>query len=168
MKLYFSIFFISIFFANFAIGQKIALLSSNHKSPILYTDSITVNQIKQGYFPVSSQNFDTLYANLKFLNAMLSERQRSKMQSFSLKAGSTVIEIERLPFAYGDRYKAVVITKIGNTTAKMELFDPKKSNKNNAKEIKELMNYVFTNNSYFKGPNEIVPVIAEVVVITDN
>ena len=168
MKRKFWAVFILIGLANFTYGQKIALLSSNHKTPILYTDSITVNQIKQGYFPVSSENFDTLYANLTFLSNMMSERQRSKMQSFSLKAGNTVIEIARLPFAYGDRYTAVAITKIGNTTAKMDLIDPKKSNKNNTKEIKQLMNYLFTNNSYFKGPKEIVPVITEIVVITEN
>lgn len=156
-----------VFTAICSYSQKVALISNDNKKPILYTDSVTVNQISQGYFPIASENFDTLYANLKYLTTIMSERQRAKMQSFSLVSGSTTIEVERAPFAYGDRYTAVAISKIGNTIAKKELLNIKRNNKNNTKEIERLMKYIFSNNSYFKGPNEINPVLMNIVVIVE-
>jgi hypothetical protein len=148
-------------------AQKIALLSSNTKKPILYTDSLTVQQIKDGYFPVSSVNFDTLYANLKYVKNMLQERSRSKIESFTLRAGSTTLEISREPHAYGDKYLITAVTIIGTTTAKLLLTEKNKKNKENYRYISKLMNYIFTNNSYFKGPNEITPVIENAVIVTE-
>ena len=89
MKL--SLLLFSIFFTLNLKAQKVALLSSDFKQPIIYTDSVTVEQISSGYFAVSTNNFDTLYANLKYLKEILEVRQRAKMQSFELRAGTTII-----------------------------------------------------------------------------
>ncbi len=90
----FTFFFIPII----ALGQKIALLSTDFKRPIIYTDSLTVEQISNALFPVSVENFDTLYANLDYIHSMLKKVQRSKMKSFELHSGSTIISINEFLF----------------------------------------------------------------------
>ena len=96
-----------------AKSQKIALLNTDFKSPIIYTDSVTVQQLSSHLFPVSVNDFDTLYANLKYIDKMLSIRQRSKMKSFELHSGLTIIKIARVPFSNGDRYIIEAATNIG-------------------------------------------------------
>ncbi len=157
---------LSLFFHSLQ-AQKIALISNNLKNPIIYTDSVTVEQISSGYFAVSVHNFDTLYANLKYIKEMLSKRQRSKMQSFELRAGTTVITIERAPAAYGDQYIISARSKIDEINCVLNLTNLKKSNNKNADYINDLMNYINSNKSLFKSPNEIIPKLYNIVVITE-
>jgi len=62
-----------------ANAQKYALLDKDLKLPILYTDSISVQQIKQGYFPIEKEKIDSFLANLNYISNLLNERTRSKM-----------------------------------------------------------------------------------------
>lgn len=159
--------FTSILFVSLSLkAQKIALFDPTFKKPILYTDSVTVEQTKN-YFPVSIENFDTVYASLKYLKNMLNIRQRSKMKSFDFKAGNTVISTERVPHAYGDRYFIVAKTKVGEVESNFIVSDYNRKNSDNVNRIKKLMAYMQTNKSLFKAPNEITPKIYNVVVITD-
>lgn len=100
-----------------ANSQKIALFNTNFETPIIYTDSVTVHQVTNGLFPVNTNDFDTLYANLDFINRMLKKRQRSKMKSFELHAGATLITVERVPFSNGDRYIIQATTHIGEVNS---------------------------------------------------
>jgi hypothetical protein len=53
--------FIAIFLVAYnGYGQKIALLSHDLKTPILYTDSVTMEQISSGRFAFAVNNIDTL------------------------------------------------------------------------------------------------------------
>ena len=65
-----------------SIGQKYALIDRSLKIPILYTDSVTVEQVKDGFIPVENKSIDTFIANIVYLKEMLEVRQRSKMKSF--------------------------------------------------------------------------------------
>jgi hypothetical protein len=134
--------------------------------PILYTDSVTVEQTRD-YFPISIENFDTIYASLNYLKTMLKVRQRAKMKSFDFKAGSTTIETKRVPFAYGDRYRITAVTKINEVESKFILSDFSKSNAQNVYRIEKLMAYIEKNRSLFKGVNEIIPKFYNVIVITE-
>ena len=84
-------------------GQKIALLSTDFKSPILYTDSVTVEQISSGHFAINVNNFDTLVASLSYLRGLLSKMTRSKLESWEFRSGNTAIKTRRVPMAYGDK-----------------------------------------------------------------
>lgn len=148
-------------------AQKIALLNTNFKSPILYTDSVTVQQTTTGLFPVSIKDFDTLYANLDYLKKMLEIRQRSKMESFELHAGLTIIKITRTPYSNGDRYVMKATTNIGELQSNLYLVDTKQTNKRNGERLKKIMDYMKTNKSLFKKPDAIQPKIYNVVIITD-
>lgn len=149
-------------------AQKVALLDRGFKQPIIYTDSITVEQVRAGYFPLQVNNVDTFYANLKYLHDMLSTRQRAKMESFELHAGNSIIKSERVPMAYGDRYNIIAYTKIGEILAQMRLSTSEEPSKRNAKRIKRLMEYISKNKSLFGAPREIHPRIYYMQVITDH
>ena len=152
---------------SLTFAQKIALLNTDFKSPIIYTDSVTVHQTVSGLFPVSINDFDTLYANLEYIKKMLSIRQRSKMESFELRAGQTKIEISRVPAANGDKYFILATTFVDDIQSNLRLTDISRTNKKNAQRIEVIMEYLKTNKSLFKKPYGIRPKIYNVVVITD-
>jgi hypothetical protein len=151
-----------IIISNSCFGQKIALLNRDFKQPILYTDSVTVQQLSL-LFPVSSKDFDTLYANLNYIHAMLKIRRRAKMKSFELRSGSTIIRISRVPLAYGDRYLVIAKTNIGEVESQFNLAPADRSNAKNAERIEKLMVYLKTNKDLFKSATEIHPKIYNVV-----
>ncbi|MGN6194909.1 MAG: hypothetical protein ACTHOB_08220 [Ginsengibacter sp.] len=158
------LFFIVPFSAR---SQKIALLNTAFQSPIIYTDSVTVQQVTNGLFPVNVNDFDTLYANLDFINQMLEKRQRSKMKSFELHSGATIITISRVPFSNGDRYIIKAKTEVGEVTSSLNLTDVTKSNKKNSERIEKIMEYLKTNKELFKIPYPVHPKIYNVVVVTE-
>lgn len=151
---------------NNANGQKIALLNTDFKSPIIYTDSVTLEQVKT-LFPVSINDFDTLYANLDYLNKMIKIRQRSKMQSFELHAGNIVIKVSRVPFSNGDRYIMEAVSKEDNIVSVFSIANSNKSNKKNSERIEKIMAYLKSNKSLFTKPYPVQPKIYNVVVVTE-
>lgn len=158
---------LSFLFSISLNAQKIALLDKEFQKPIIYTDSVTVEQITTGYFPLSVENFDTMYANLKYIDKMLKIRQRAKMVSFELRAGSTTLKIDRIIFAYGDKYDIVAKTKVGEVESNFLLVSSKTSEKKSAKRVERLMDYMSKNKSLFKSPNEIQPKLYNIIVVTD-
>lgn len=148
-------------------AQKVALLNTDFKSAIIYTDSVTVQQTVSGLFPVSINDFDTLYANLNYIKGMLSIRQRSKMKSFELHAGQTIIKVSRVPFSNGDRYMIKATSKIGEIMSNYTLADIEHSNKKNKEKVEKIMAYLKSNKSLFKEPYEVQPKIYNVVIITE-
>ena len=157
--------FFQIAFTTYS--QKIALLDKNFKQPILFTDSISAEQLKSGLFPLQISTIDTFHANIKYLADMLSIRQRTKMQSFELKAGSCTIKISRIPFAYGDRYSGTANSQFSEMSASITLINQNNSNKDNAKKMEKLLEYLDKNKSLFRNPYTITPKIYNVVVITE-
>jgi hypothetical protein len=149
-----------------ASAQKIALLNTDLKSPIIYTDSVTVQQT-MSLFPVGINDFDTLYANLDYINKMLQVRQRAKMKYFELHSGNTVIKVNRVPFSNGDRYLIRATTTTGEVQSNLNLTDINRSNKRNSERIEKIMNYLKANQSLFRAPYEVHPKIYNAVVITE-
>lgn len=160
---------ITIFYAisNSVSAQKIALFNTGFKSPIIYTDSVTVQQVTNGLFPVSINDFDTLYPNLDYINKMLKKRQRSKMESFELHSGLTVISVKRVPFSNGDRYIINARTRIGEVSSNLHLTEIHRTNKRNSERIEKIMAYMKTNKDLFKAPYEVQPKIYNVITITE-
>lgn len=150
-----------------ANGQKIALLDKSFKQPILFTDSLTVQQVKKNYFPIGAKDFDTLYANLTYIEEVLSKRQRAKMESFELRAGFTRMKIERVPMAYGDRYRIIFNTSINEVNSVYTFSNGEDSNKDVVENVKRLKKYMKTDQSLFTAPYEIHPKVYNIVVITD-
>jgi hypothetical protein len=155
-------------FKNFAVAQKVALISKDYKKPIIYTDSVTVEQVHSGYFPIEVASIDTFFANIKYVKEMLEVRQRSKMESFELRAGLSSLNVKRIPFGYGDRYSVTANNKLNEIEAVMQLVSQNLLNKKSAEKLKELLNYLSRNKSLFKSPYQITPKIYNAVVITEH
>lgn len=147
--------------------SRFALLDKDFKKPILFTDSVTVEQVTQGFFPVQNIHIDTLIANIKYLESLVSVRQRAKMESFELRSANTVIKINRVPYAYGDRYNSVAFSNNGQVQAKITLINSEMSNKKSRERLSRLLEYLERNKSFYRSPNEITPKIYEVVVVAD-
>ena len=152
-------------------AQKFALISTSTKQPIIYTDSVTVEQIKSGFFPVETIKVDTFLANLLYLKNMVDNGKngmRSKMQSFQLKSGLTTFEITRIPFAYGDRFKIIGITEINYITARTVFGNDNISNKKTRDKIENLIAYITNNKSFYETKyREINPKEINVIVRTE-
>lgn len=159
--------FLLIIHPCFCHSQKYALLDKKMKVPILYTDSVTLEQVRKGFFPVKNESVDTLIANLLFVQDMLSKLQRSKAESFELHSASTIIGVNRVPYAYGDRYNISAQTSIGELNAVFRLTSSEDSNKASAKRVSNILDYLKSNKEFFKAPNEIVPKKYNVYVQTD-
>lgn len=156
-----------LFFSSNTYSQKTALISRDFKRPMLFTDSVTAEQVKTGYFPIDKVNIDTFYANVKYLLDMLKVRQRAKMQSFEMKSGTSTIHVKRVPYSNGDRYMAIAKNKEDEIEAVMPLIDHNISNKKSAKKLQSLLDYLTNNKSLFMKPYGITPKIYNVVVITE-
>ncbi len=158
--------FIMLLLTFSSFGQKIALLSENFKRPILYTDSVSVEQVSNGYFAVNVKDFDTLIGSLNYLKNALIGLSRSKMKSWEFRAGNTTLEITSEPFAYGDKYNVVAISSF-NDVKTFFTITTEKNNKRNSGRIEEMINYIAKNRTFFKSAYEITPKFYEVIIIKE-
>ena len=148
-KKMFSILLFSLI-SNFVFAQKIALIKSDFSSPIVYTDSLTVNQISQNYIPIETNCFDSINSILLYLEKMLESDKRAKMKSFELKSGSTIFKVTTISHAYGDSYDVDIVTKINDINSNYKLVDNKKLNKKNSLKIEKFRNYLKSEKSLFR------------------
>src|SRR5215203_2330029 len=125
MKVFFIIFFCAS--SCMALSQKYALIDINTKLPILYTDSVSVEQVSRGYFPVEKNSIDTFLANINYISGLIKQGTRAKMESFDLISGATKLTVKRVPYAYGDRYEVIGESKAGEVKAISSLINHKKS-----------------------------------------
>ena len=125
-----------------ASAQKYALVDRNFKNPILFTDSVTINQVTNNYFPIRVADIDTLNANLSFIIGQLSDIQRAKFKSYKLKSGNTIIQINAIAHANGDAYDILLITSVDNINAEYLLSSHKSLNKKAIKNIKSLLDFL--------------------------
>lgn len=164
MKTFLSIFFILLSLTGFS--QKIALLDPEFKKPILYTDSVTLDQISSKLIPVQANTFDTVSTQLKYIRDLLSNKiQRAKMKSFELRSGITTIKVTSVKHAYGDSYDIDFITKANNISSNYKFAKNDDLNKGNIKKIDKLMAYMKNASTLFNsGYAEMQPMLYEVVV----
>ena len=133
-------------FVSFA--QKYALIDKKFNLPIIYTDSVTVEQVSKGWFPIENRSVDTLAANLKFLREVLDTRQRAKMKSFELHSSNLVINTNRVPYAYGDRYNSVAKSDCGQVKAELTLINSDDKNKSSNEKLEKFLKYLKSNRSF--------------------
>lgn len=155
---------ILIFLCYTSHGQKIALLSKDFKSPILYTDSLTVEQVSSGRFAVAVSDLDTLIGSLTYLRNLLQELTRSKLQSWEFRSGRTSIQVNRIPLAYGDRYAILAVSKFDEISSTLNL-STEKNNKRNADKINRMLSYIAKNRTVLREWYEVKPKMYQVVII---
>jgi hypothetical protein len=141
--------FVLVFFSVTAFSQKIALIKTDFKSPIVYTDSLTINQLSQNYIPLETKCFDSINSILTYLITFLEEDKRAKMKSFELKSGNTIFKVSTISHAYGDSYDIDILTKIDEISSKFKLADNKNLNKKNSTKLKKFRDYLKSEKSLF-------------------
>ena len=133
MRIFFLV--ISILSFLFASSQKYALIDINTKLPILYTDSVSVEQVSRGYFPIEKSSIDTFLANLNYIYGLIKQGTRAKMESFDLISGITKLTVKRVPYAYGDRYEVVAESKAGEVKAISSFINHQKSERSEERRV---------------------------------
>jgi len=123
-------------------AQRFALLDRNFKSPILFTDSLTINQVSNNYFPVRVTDLDSLVANLNYMKGQLNSIQRSKLKSFNLSSGLSQVNVTTIPHAYGDAYDIKLKTNSNNIIAEFLISSNMDLNKKAIKKIDKFIYYI--------------------------
>jgi hypothetical protein len=168
MKIILSIFlFLFIGLSTNISAQKIGLINTKFKDPILYTDSLTTNQLYGGYFPFLVSEIDSLYSALEYFKELVSKRQRIKMQYFEFRFNGCVIKTERIPMGYGDRYKIQLTNTIGDNTATYELGNGKITNLILLGRLNNFIEYLKNEKTITLKPYTKAPRIYNIVVVTD-
>ena len=129
-------------FSFSAYSQKYALIDRNFAKPILFTDSVTINQVSSNYFPVQVNDLDTLLANMQYLSTQLKYIQRSKFKSYNLRSGRTTMKITTVPQAYGDSYDILLFTSADNVNAEYLLANAKQLNKRAIKNLNSFVSFI--------------------------
>lgn len=164
MKIYITTFL--LFISITGTGQKIALLDPAFKKPIIYTDSLTLDQVSSNLIPFRANTFDTITTQLKYVKSLLSNKiQRAKMKSFELRSGVTTIKVTSIKHAYGDSYDIDFITRADNINSNFKFGKHEDLNKATNKKIDKLLNYLRQASLLFNDRYvEMQPKIYEVVV----
>lgn len=150
------------------LGQKVALLDKNLKQPINFTDSLTEDHIQKEFIPVEVKDLDTFYANLNYIEAMLSNPQKSNLSTFELRAGSSIFVVTRLLRASNDdRYNISLNNTINDVNSRYILANGNKTNREVKYDVKDLKNYLNSINKYFHANYEIYPKMYNVLVVPE-
>lgn len=115
-------FLLFLFSSIHSSAQKYALIDRDYKKPILFTDSVTVSQVSNNYFPVNVSDLDSLNANLEYIINQLENVERAKFKSYKLKSGNTQIQVNTVTHAYGDAYDILLVTNANNVIAEFYIF----------------------------------------------
>jgi len=77
-----------------------------------------------------------------------------------------VINVHRVPMAYGDRYEMNLTSSFDEITSSYNL-STEKNNKKNAEKIERIMKYIASNRTVLAEWYEITPKMYQVVVIRE-
>lgn len=133
---------IFIFLGLSLSAQKYALVDRSFKKPILFSDSVTINQVSKGYFPINVKDMDSLFANISYIREQLKGVQRAKFKSYKIKSGNTIIQLTTIPHAYGDAYNILLITTANNLNAEYLLSNNQALNKKAVKKLNSFMDFI--------------------------
>jgi hypothetical protein len=146
------------------VGQKIAMLDTHLQQRIVLTEKDSLERIDRGYIPIEVKDLDTFYANLNYVEAVLSKPQDPKISSFELHAGSSVILVTRMDMINDDRYNISVRSNINDLSSRYILANGSDPNREVKYKVKDLKNYLATIAPLFKANYDILPKIYNVVV----
>lgn len=133
-------FFLTLGFLSYS--QKYALIDKSFKKPILFTDSVTINQVSSDYFPIRTVDLDSVVANCNYLISELKDLQRVKFKSYKIRAGNTTAQISTVPKAYGDSYDITLQTKTNILIAEYLISSNQGLNKRAVKNLQAFINYI--------------------------
>jgi hypothetical protein len=140
-KLFFTIFILPI--ATSCFSQTYALLDRRWYKEVVLTDTITRQNLSDGWFPVYKQDIDSLIimvSKLKYLRKDGLERKFYYAEDFKTEHNS--FQIDNIKRSYGDGYEInmTTTTSLGSNTLK--LADPKLTLIKNQELIRAFLDYL--------------------------
>ena len=137
------------FISVLSYSQKYALLDRAVKQPILYTDSVTATHYVKGYFPVETEQLDSLIIYLRSIKHTILNNRRMKLDEMTTSFGRTRGILRASYAAYGDRYQVILYTRLPNIEVAYEIGRRDRYNKINAKNIQRFIDYIVKDRSLF-------------------
>lgn len=126
-------------------SQKWALLDKNRKLPILFTDSVTAEQLNKGFFPIESSCIDTFINKLEELQSRLEKITRSKLDNISYPLCSLTFDMNMTHLSNGDRYDVVLTSNTLPLQTKWRIIRDSETNKANAHRLEVFIKYLKKN-----------------------
>lgn len=139
---FFLLFFI-VLFPSVIFAQKFALIDKGWHRPIMYVDSVTDNQLQNGWYPVYKEDMDSLITLINnFKNLLHKGMKRTYINNDVYQTKNIKFDITNVQKAYGDRYDIVMISDIKTAVVKFRLSNSDYPNKYNEQRIKNFLGYL--------------------------
>lgn len=107
---------------------KYILLDKGWNRPAIYTDSVTKENIRAGYFPILIIQADSLLAGLKkFKKIGKLGLKRTHFSPDDFNTSSITYEIANVEHPYGDLYDIDIISEIDSVPYKIKISDASQS-----------------------------------------
>jgi hypothetical protein len=142
-KLSFIICLVLLISINSKAQQRYAIIDRKLKQPFRFADTITNEQLNNGYFAVEKQNIDTLVVKLQLLKDRLQRVAREHYDEVKWNIGSTQLTIKVVKWYFADRLNVSISTDTGQGyDHSIYIVDAKISNNDNARYLKRLIDYI--------------------------
>ena len=145
MKYFLLIFFVLI--NTVCSAQKYALVDKQLSLPVIYANTMTVQDNYKGYFPVEKNKLNEFVVEVEKIGKLLNDPKKPKPETIDFNVGSTTFHGLRVPLATEERMDIVISTDYGVSKTTMHLSDAKLSNAKNAYFINTWLKYL---RSYIK------------------
>lgn len=123
--------------------KKYVLLNRSGIKPAIFTDSVTMQDINKGFFPVPAIELDTLLNNVKTFRKLGKQGlTRKYFNNDDYGSSSIHFDIRNIKHAYGDIYDIDITSTIPGGTYKFKLSDPQNDSKKNVILINDFYSYL--------------------------
>ncbi len=126
-------------------AQKWALLDKNRKLPIIYTDSVTAEQLNKGFFPIEKNCVDSFTTTLESIYERLEKNTKSKLDNITFPVCTLMFEMNITHFAYGDRYNILITSNTSPFQTKWRIVKDTEPNRVNANRVQQFIKYLKNN-----------------------
>jgi hypothetical protein len=142
--------FLLIFFtllSTVCFAQKYALIDKQMSLPIIYANTLTVQDHYKGYFPIEKEKLNEFVTEIEKIAKLINDKKGPKPEALDFNVGHTTFHGLRVPLATEERMDIVLTTDYGALKTTMHLSDAKITNAQNAFFINTWLKYL---HSYIK------------------
>lgn len=128
---------------TFSFSQKYALIDRGWQKPIIFADTVTKEQLRQGWYPIYADQLDSLtnlIANFKTIADK--GMHRTYLDNEDYKTANIEFEIINVQKAYGDRYDIDMTSITDVAKVKMRVINSQISNHINQYKLKTFLIYL--------------------------
>jgi hypothetical protein len=134
-----------LFISSYGYSQKYVLIDKKMTQPVTYTNTVTLEHSYKNLFPVEKDKIDQFIAEVEKIGALLSDKKKTKHESFDFHVGKTRFVGLQIPLSNEERLDVVLTSDCDGTKITMHLSDAKISNASNAFFINTWAKYIKSN-----------------------